>query len=143
MKLLRILTLVLASTLFVAATPPAEEPQGIAFFEGTWEEALAAAEAENKMIFLDAYASWCGPCKLLKRNVFPNEAVGSFYNENFINVKMDMEKGIGPKLSMKYGVTAYPTLLYINGDGSVVKKAIGYHQPNQLIDLGKQVLNKG
>ena len=48
------------------------------------------------MIFLDAYASWCGPCKMLQKNVFTKKAVGDFYNSKFINVKMDMEKGEGP-----------------------------------------------
>lgn len=114
---------------------------GMTFFEGTWDEALEMAKQENKLIFLDAYASWCGPCKLLKKNVFPLEEVGGLYNEHFINIAIDMEKGFGPQLARNYQVTAYPTLLFIDGDGKLVKKAIGYHPKDQFIALGKEVLS--
>lgn len=112
-----------------------DEGKGIAFFEGSWDDALSKAKKENKLIFLDAYASWCGPCKRLKANVFPQEQVGKVFNQKFINVKMDMEKGEGPVIAEKYNVTAYPTLLFINGDGKVVRKALGYHKAEELIEL--------
>lgn len=140
MNISKALLLGIVSLLFVQATPPAEVTAGIKFFQGTWEEALQTAQEENKMIFLDAYTAWCGPCKLLKRNVFPDERVGNFYNENFINVKVDMEKGIGPKLSRQYRVTAYPTLLFVDGEGNMIKKAVGYHPAPQLIELGRSVI---
>ncbi|MBT3647117.1 MAG: thioredoxin family protein [Flavobacteriales bacterium] len=133
----------LVSLFFIQAIPLAEEESvGIEFFQGTWEEALQTAEKGNKMIFLDAYTTWCGPCKLLKRNVFPNERVGKFYNKNFINVKVDMEKGIGRKLSSRYRVTVYPTLLFIDGEGNMIKKAVGYHPAQQLIELGRSVISQ-
>lgn len=141
MKALKSIALVAIALLYIQATPPSiSNSEGISFFQGTWEEALAKAEEENKVIFLDAYASWCGPCKLLKRNVFSDATVGEFYNSNFINVAMDMEKGEGPKIASKYGVRAYPTLIYINGDGSIANKAVGYHNTDQLIGLGTKVL---
>ena len=141
MKALRTFALAALAVFYIQATPVlASTPDGISFFEGTWEEALAKAEKEHKVIFLDAYAAWCGPCKLLKKNVFSAPAVGSFYNENFINMAIDMEKGQGPQLASKYGVRAYPTLIFVNGDGTVANKAIGYHNPDQLIELGKNVL---
>jgi len=110
---------------------------GITFFTGTWKEALAKAKAENKTIFLDAYASWCGPCKMMKRFTFSDSKVGEYYNANFINVMIDMEKGEGIELSTKFNVMAYPTLLFINGDGNVVHEEQGYHTPEQFIALGK------
>ncbi|MDC1221410.1 thioredoxin family protein [Salibacteraceae bacterium] len=126
----------------VAAKPITDKDpvKGIEFFDGTWEEAVALSEKEGKPIFLDAYASWCGPCKMLKSRVFTNEEVGSYYNDNFINMKMDMEKGEGKALARKYRVTAYPSLFFINADGSVRKKAVGYHNPDQIIQLGKTAL---
>ncbi len=66
----------------------------IKFLENpTWTTVLAQAKKENKMIFLDAYATWCGPCKQMDSEVYTNSAVANFYNANFINVKYDMEKG--------------------------------------------------
>jgi len=126
----------------VAAKPITDKDpvKGIEFFDGTWEEAVALSEKEGKPIFLDAYASWCGPCKMLKSRVFTNEEVGSYYNDNFINMKMDMEKGEGKALARKYRVTAYPSLFFINADGSLRKKAVGYHNPDQIIQLGKTAL---
>jgi thiol:disulfide interchange protein len=116
------------------------ESSGIQFFTGSWEEALALAEAEGKLIFMDAYAKWCGPCKIMSRNVFTDAKAGDFFNENFINVKMDMERGEGPALAKKYRVRAYPTLFFIDHTGKVVNAELGYHKVSELIRLGKTVL---
>ncbi|MDA3818623.1 MAG: thioredoxin family protein [Prolixibacteraceae bacterium] len=116
-----------------------EEAKGISFHQGTWNEALVLAKKENKLIFLDISASWCPPCKMLKANTFPNAEVGSLYNSRFINVALDGEKGEGISLARNYQVTAYPTLLFINGDGKVVKKTMGYHNPKKFLELGQSV----
>jgi thioredoxin 1 len=113
--------------------------EGIQFTEASWREILKKAKAEKKVIFLDAYASWCGPCKLLQKNVFTKKTVGDFYNGKFINVKMDMEKGEGPALSEVYPLEAYPTLLFIDGNGKVLKKFIGAPSAEELISIGKSV----
>ncbi len=75
------------------ANPAAES--GIQFTDEAWAAIVKKAKAENKIIFLDAYASWCGPCKLLQKNVFTRSDVGELFNKNFINVKVDMERGEG------------------------------------------------
>lgn len=114
--------------------------QGIEFFKGTWEEALAEAKKEQKIIFMDAYAEWCGPCKRMAATVFTDGKVGDFYNRTFINVKMDMEKGEGRALQQKYGVRAYPTLLFIDYDGSLVKQSVGAKKVDGFIELGRAAL---
>lgn len=88
--------------------------EGIQFFEGSWDEALVLAEKENKAIFLDVYASWCGPCKVLKKTTFPDAEAGKYFNENFINVTLDGEKGDGIKVAKELNVRAYPSLFIIN-----------------------------
>ncbi|GAB4001671.1 hypothetical protein GCM10028807_58400 [Spirosoma daeguense] len=113
--------------------------EGIQFTDAAWKDILKKAKAEKKVIFLDAYASWCGPCKMLQKNVFTKKAVGEFYNGKFINVKMDMEKGEGPALAQVYPLEAYPTLLFIDGNGRVLKKVLGYQSPEDLIAIGKSV----
>lgn len=111
--------------------------QGIQFIEANWSKALEEAKKQHKLIFLDAYASWCGPCKLLKKYTFPNKEAGEFFNNNFINVAIDMEKGDGPLLSEKFGVIAYPTLIIANKDGNIVTYTQGYIKPKQLIEFGE------
>jgi thiol-disulfide isomerase/thioredoxin len=113
---------------------------GIVFFQGSWGEALETAKKEHKIIFMDAYAEWCGPCKRMAKEVFTLKEVGDFYNKYFINVKMDMEKGEGPKLASKYRVSAYPTLFFINDKGEMVNSKVGGLNADQLIGLGKATL---
>ncbi len=115
---------------------------GINFQTGSWNEALELATKEDKLIFLDIYASWCGPCKLLKSKTFPDARVGQLFNSRFINYAVDGEKGIGVDLAKKYNITAYPTLLFIDGNGNLVAKTMGFHTPKQLIDVGNQVVNR-
>ncbi|MCI1266652.1 MAG: thioredoxin domain-containing protein [Saprospiraceae bacterium] len=115
---------------------------GIEFFHGSFKEALALAEKEGKLIFMDAFTVWCGPCKRMAANTFPDPTVGSFFNANFINMKVDMEKDEGPDLSIKYEVNAYPTLLFIDKTGKLVHKGTGARPPDGLIDLGRDALKK-
>ncbi|MBC8153188.1 MAG: thioredoxin family protein [Bacteroidetes bacterium] len=115
------------------------DTKGIQFEETSWKEVLKKAKAEQKIIFLDAYASWCGPCKMLQKNVFTKKEVGDYFNKQFINVKMDMEKGEGPALARTYPLEAYPTLLFIDGNGRVMKKVIGYQSPEQLLSIGQSL----
>lgn len=117
--------------------------EGIDFFEGTWAQALKASDKENKLIFMDAYAAWCGPCKLMAKNTFTDERVGEFFNKNFINVKMDMEKNTdGPRLSKKYGLTHYPSLYFVDKNEEKVHFTMGYLQPKELIAAGQQALKQ-
>lgn len=117
----------------------ADGEKGIQFTEGKWADLLKQAKKENKLIFLDAYTTWCGPCKLLQKNVFTREDVATTFNGNFINVKIDMESGEGPALTKKYPIEGYPTLFFINGKGKVVKQLLGYQQPQDLIKAAKSV----
>jgi len=114
-----------------------ESEQGVQFIKADWNKALAKAKKQHKLIFLDAYASWCGPCKLSKKNTFPDKEAGEFFNSNFINVAIDMEKGDGPALSEKFSVRAYPTLIITDANGKFITYTQGYMKPKQLIDFGK------
>ncbi|MDT8410880.1 MAG: thioredoxin fold domain-containing protein [Vicingaceae bacterium] len=140
-----IIILAIASILFFAFKSPnvdfnKDSHEGIQFYKGAWQEALEKAEKENKIIFLDVYATWCGPCKKLKAYTFSDATVGSFYNNNFINVAVDGEKGEGIELAKKYSVRAYPTLLFINSSGEIVHRTAGYHKANDFNELGELVV---
>lgn len=105
----------------------------IQFEQGTWDEILAKAQKENKPIFLDAYASWCGPCKWMAANIFTQNGVADHFNAKFINAKIDMEKGEGVKLAQKYQVQAYPTLLILNSNGEMLHRVCGALQAEPFI----------
>ena len=131
--------LVLAKAL--SAIPAETTEVGINFFQGTWQEALSVAQEENKLIFLDAYAAWCGPCKMMARTTFKDKEVGAYFNANFINVKMDMEKDAeGPRLSNDLYLTAYPTLYFLNYSEKPVHQTLGYLKAKQLLAEGKTAL---
>lgn len=125
----------LTAVLLLAAA--ALHAQGIDFHQGDWASALRRARAENRLIFLDAYTTWCGPCKMMDRKTFSDPAVGAYYNDRFINVKMDMEKGEGIGLNHRYNILAYPTLLFLDADGEVVHRVAGYHGPEKFLLLGE------
>jgi len=116
--------------------------QGIEFFHGTWDEALEKSKAEERPIFVDCYTTWCGPCKRMAKQVFTQPAVGEFYNDNYINVKIDMESKMGRKFGSKYPVQAYPTLYYIDAAGEVLHKIKGGQKAEGLLQMGKFVLGK-
>jgi len=113
--------------------------QGIEFFEGSYEEALVKAKAEEKLIFVDAYATWCGPCKRMSKNVFTQPEVGEFYNQAFIALKLDMEKPKGREFGQLFPVRAYPTLFYINEKGELLKKVVGGKSVEQFLAIGQEI----
>jgi thiol-disulfide isomerase/thioredoxin len=112
--------------------------EGIKFFKGTWEEVLVEASKQGKPIFVDFYATWCGPCIRLSKEVFTQDAVGNFFNENVISFKVDAEK---EELTLveEVGLDAYPTLVFFNAEGKVVKKHVGYIEEEALVGLARQV----
>lgn len=117
--------------------------QGIKFQEGqNLKQVYQLSQKENKLIFLDAYATWCGPCKMLSNRVFPDASVGSFFNKHFVNYAMDMEKGEGPKFAQKYALEAFPTLYFLDSNGKVVHAIVGYHNAEQLLAEGQKALEK-
>lgn len=116
--------------------------QGIEFFHGTWSEALEKAQAEKKLIFVDCFASWCGPCKRMAKETFPDAEVGEYFNANFICLKIDMEKPENGEFASKYPVSSYPTLLFIDETGKIVLKEVGAKGVQDLITTGKKALGR-
>jgi thiol-disulfide isomerase/thioredoxin len=116
--------------------------QGINFMEGSWEEVLTKAQKDKKAIFVDAYTKWCGPCKRLQSTVFPTKEAGDFYNQNFINFKIDMETQSGIEFGTKYPVSAYPTLYFISNKGEVIQTQVGGADVKRFIEIGKEALSQ-
>ena len=133
------LGLLLAFALFSisATTKSPETSPGINFFKGSYKDALAEAKKQNKLVFIDAYASWCSPCKKLQQNTFTDKNVIHYFNDHFINVSVDVEKGEGPTLVDKYKVTHFPTMIIADNEGKQITFTIGYIQPDDLLGFAK------
>jgi thioredoxin-related protein len=107
----------------------------------TWAQVLEKASKENKSIFVDAYTTWCGPCKWMAKNVFPKDSAGNFYNANFVCYKFDMEKGEGIDFARKYQVAFYPSYLFFDKKGELVHRSGGSKPLHQFIEDGKRALD--
>jgi len=144
MKKALILVPVLAIVAFVAVRVFASDDsgEGIKFFNGTWKAAVEKAKAEHKPIFLDIYASWCGPCKMLKHKTFTSGKVGEYFNSHFINTSFDGEVDEGATLAQQFHIQGYPTLILIDENGKVMMYEMGYQTPKELLSLVKNATGK-
>ena len=102
-----------------------DNTKGTQFFKGTFAQALAKAKQENKKLMVDCYTLWCGPCRYMATNVFPNDTLGKFMNEHFVCMKLDMEHGEGPERNKTFNVKAYPTFIFFDADGKELNRFEG------------------
>ncbi len=129
--------LMIAFILFAGAVK-AQPTAGIKFEQGlSWAQVQEKARKENKYIFLDVFTTWCGPCKQMERDIFPQEKVGAFFNANFINVRVQVDATKNDSEDVKkwhedaqaiaatYNIDSYPTFLYFDPKGELVHRVDG------------------
>lgn len=116
--------LLIVAVVFAAFTASAQG-QGMTFKDGSLADGLKDAAKEKKMLFVDIYTTWCGPCKFMSANIFPSAEVGKVMNGNFVNMKIDAEKGEGVTVAKDYKVTAYPTMLILDSTGKELSRIVG------------------
>lgn len=117
------------------------EDYGIKFEETSFNDALKLAKEQKKLVFMDCYTYWCGPCRMMASSVFTRKDVGDVFNKHFVNIKIDMEKGEGIELAKRYKVTAYPTMMILDTDGNIVYKFVGARSPEQLLEIAAENLD--
>jgi len=129
--------------LFITCLSFIVKAQGIQFEnDNDLQMALTKAGKEGKLVFVDCYTDWCGPCKYLSGKIFPLQEVGEFYNKHFINLSINMEqKPKGVEVSKKYNIKAYPTLLFLDSKGELVHIGVGSGEADYILELGKSSLD--
>lgn len=115
--------------------------QGIIFRQDDWQNVLMQAKAQKKLIFVDIYTTWCGPCKEMDKKTFTESSVGDKFNARFINYKVDAEKGFGVNLAKRYNVTSYPTCLFVDATENLMYKQEGLLRAPDLLKEADMVLN--
>lgn len=138
-RIFGILSLGLMMILLMTSVSSAPQ-NGISFQHIDLTEAKAQAVKTGKYIFIDCYTDWCGPCKRMAATSFMDDRVANVFNKQFINIKIEMEKDKdGPETALMYKIKAYPTLLIIDGNGKLIKQAIGMQSADGLLALAKSV----
>lgn len=133
---------VVAGLLLLAMAPATPAATGTEFrTPASWQEATAAAKAEQKYLFLDAYTDWCGWCKVMDRNTFADSTVAAFMNANFVNVKIEMERGFGIDVAMRYRISGFPQFLVFTPDGTLVYRMFGYQPPADFLPELRKALD--
>jgi len=113
---------------------------GIEFQSLSLDEALTKAKQENKHVFIDVYADWCGPCKYLAKEIFPDEKLGEFMNQHFVSIQLDGEQGDGLMLMAEFSLNAYPTMLFLSPEMELEKKIVGVVSPQDIQQSGNAVV---
>ena len=110
------------------------------FLKGSFDAALTKAKDEKKLVFVDIYTTWCGPCKLMDRTTFKDKEVRNLLSESVVAFKIDAEKGEGINIARKYKVTGYPCFLILDSEGKLVSKYLGFIPAKPFINWVKENL---
>ncbi|WP_434501810.1 thioredoxin family protein [Prevotella sp.] len=112
----------------------AQTTEGVKFEAKSLTELMEQAQKEHKMVFIDCFTTWCGPCRKMAQEVFPQKVVGDFFRSHFVSAQMDMEKGKAIELGKKWDINSYPTYIILDADGNQKLRLVGYFQPQKLVD---------
>ena len=137
---------VLFLCLIVSFSLKGQETKGVVFDHGTLSEILLKAQKIKKgpkMVFVDCFTTWCGPCKYMSNTIFPMENVGKYINANFLCVKIDMEQPEGKEIAEKYKIRAYPTFLLLDVDGNEINRLLGSSEAEEFIERVKKAVDPG
>jgi len=107
--------------------------QAVSWYSGNFEDAIHKAKTENKYVFVDCYTEWCTWCKVMDKETFADQQVSDFINQQFIPLKLDMEKPAQTALGAKYRVRMFPSFLVFNPEGTLVYRLHGFRKAQDLM----------
>lgn len=93
------------------------------------------AKNQNKLILIEFWASWCGPCLRMDRETYSNRSLGNFINENFFVYKLDADSFDGLETAGKYNVESFPALLVLSPQGDLIENIKGFYLPQTLQEI--------
>ena len=134
--------LLFSMSLFFCVISSAYGQEGVIFEELEWVDAVEKARAENKLIFLLAYVDWSQPCEMLDRFALRDTQVGALYNEQFINIRLDMEAFPGVELVEHYEIYGFPSMLFIDGNGKIIHRGCGVLNDEEMVQLAQQAMGE-
>ncbi len=117
-----------------------DDKPGIKFRDITFKQAVAAAKAENKLVFLHGFADWCHYCMYMKDSVYTDKEVGDFFNANFVSIRMDLEKE-GAELNKALMLHTFPGMFFYDANGELVHRAAGRRYRQPFMELGREALD--
>ncbi len=118
-------TIILAVTACICAlTSNATAQDGVKFFDGDWNAMLSQAKKTGKPFFVDFYATWCGPCKMMKNTTFKDADVAKLANQSFLAYMVDVDKN--RELSGQYKIRVLPTVVFFDAAGKEIGRFEGY-----------------
>jgi thioredoxin-related protein len=118
-----------------------------------WEKIKEKAKREKKYIFVDCYATWCGPCKGMDKDVYPTAEVGDAFNDRFVSIRLQMDKtsddneyirswyATAEKFQREYKLLGYPAFLFFSSDGTLLHQGFGYKSKDELISLSEAAVD--
>jgi thiol:disulfide interchange protein len=125
-----------------ASKDGSENPAGATAFQKlTYEKAVAKAKQENKVVVLDFYATWCGPCRQLDQETFSAKAVQTFLKHRTVALKIDVDDPA--ELALKYQVTAIPCVVFLDGDGKEIGRLVGFQPADKFLEEGGKIVARG
>lgn len=132
---------ILFTLLLVLGISAAADAQ-VRFLDSSTDAVRKEAIAQKKLVLIDLYATWCGPCKAMERDVFSKKEVGDFMAKYFVAAKYDIDKPTGKELAQKHAVRSIPTYLIFNTDGDLLGRITGSMPAKEFTDALQKIVTE-
>ncbi|MBO6585448.1 MAG: thioredoxin family protein [Gracilimonas sp.] len=110
----------------------------------SFEQALKLAEEEGKPIMVDVWAPWCGWCKKMKKEVYPE--LSAALSKDFVLTRLNRDDNEDKKtyqqyritplrLAQKFGVQNVPAIVFLSPEGEYLFHISGFVEADELKEI--------